>query len=112
MKATLDEVEYEIEINWVQCIAEQDNDMLVFMKVFFNMPPAKERTEEALEKVIDEEVEKVYKEGAGYASQKINRGITQADANIEEEKQWMAGQRSSEPSTSKPQSHSEEEIGC
>jgi aubergine-like protein len=36
MKATLDDVEYEIAISWVQCIAEQDNDMLVFLKVFFN----------------------------------------------------------------------------
>ena len=36
MKATLDEVEHEIEITWVQHIAEKDNDMLVFLKVFFN----------------------------------------------------------------------------
>ena len=35
MKATLDEVEHEIEITWVQHIAEKDNDMLVFLKVFF-----------------------------------------------------------------------------
>ena len=34
--ATLDEVEYQIDISWVQCIAEADNDMLVFLKVFFN----------------------------------------------------------------------------
>ena len=36
MKATIDEVEYTVEITWVQCIAEADNDMLVFLKVFFN----------------------------------------------------------------------------
>ena len=34
--ATIDDVEYQIDITWVQCIAEQDNDMLVFLKVFFN----------------------------------------------------------------------------
>lgn len=34
--ATLDEVEYSIEISWVQCISEADQDMLVFLKVFFN----------------------------------------------------------------------------
>ena len=36
MTASIDDVEYKIEISWVQCIAEADNDMLVFLKVFFN----------------------------------------------------------------------------
>ena len=36
LTASIDEVEYQIEITWVQCISEKDNDMLVFLKVFFN----------------------------------------------------------------------------
>ena len=34
--ASIDDVEYKIDISWVQSIAEADNDMLVFLKVFFN----------------------------------------------------------------------------
>ena len=30
------DVEYKVDIEWVQCIGEQDKDMMVFMKVFFN----------------------------------------------------------------------------
>ena len=36
MQASIDDVEYKVEITWVQCIAEADNDMLVFLKIFFN----------------------------------------------------------------------------
>ena len=36
MESTFEEQTYKLDIQWVQEIGEQDRDMLVFFKVFFN----------------------------------------------------------------------------
>jgi len=33
---TFEDVTYKINVNWVQEIGEQDRDMMVFFKIFFN----------------------------------------------------------------------------